>query len=334
MEPDFFNDISYYKNDLSSHHDVLQCLQIILGMQDKPESKAIRNRVDRSLSVPYWVLINEMTLNQTIKTIGYLKEDICQKVLINLFNEMCIFQIDDNSQKTSKGEQLCCKYLKIFEKVLHTLGDFRNTLAHNRPLYFYNAKGFYPNIEFDYPKPKGLSPDERAGKTPEQIASIMDKRKKAMIDDSFSSLEVIFGIKPFGANNQFDLSYLIYLVDVILKKVAPKRDFKTEIQNIYKEYNIILTYGKKDYGDPQYIQDLIVRLDLLQKNDFSSVIENMKKHKPYVQKLRGISKSLNEIYFLKDKIGKKRKKSDYNAFSFSKQYTAYTGVDYKFLTKL
>ena len=333
-EPDFLNDISNYKCEIQYHHDVLQSLQMILEMQDNTASKPIKSKVERSLPVPYWILINEMTLMQTIRTIGYLKDDLSNRIMTNLFNEMCDKTIDFDAQKTQKGKQDCKNWLNTFEKVIQTLGDFRNTLAHNRPIYSYNVKTFYPNISFDGPKPKGLKQKETAGKTQEQIAAILDKKRQAMIQTSFGNLKQIFGVEPFGANSQFDLSYLIYLIDMVLKKIDPNQNFKNELQDLFKKFNIIMEYGKKDIEDTELLQDLFVKIELLNKNQINHIIDNIRDGRACVRDLQNVGKSVRDLLKVKNKIEKNHKKSRYSRFAYSKQYTAYTGIDYNFLVKL
>lgn len=333
-EPDFLNDISNYRSEISYHHDVLKCLQIILQMQDKTNSKPIKSKVDRSLPIPYWILINEMTLQQTIKTIDYLKEDLSTQIMINLFNERSCKTINSEAQKTEKGKQDCKNLLNTFKKVIQDLGEFRNTLAHNRPIYFYNIKTFYPNISFDYPKPKGLNQKECSGKNQDQMAAIRNEKCKAMIQTSFGKLEQIFGVKPFGANNQFDLSYLIYLIDMILKKIDPSQNFKDELQDLFKKFNIIMEYGKKDVVDVQLLQNLFVKIELLNKIHIDQIIDKAKNNKAYVRDLQNVRKNLRELLKTKNSIEESHKTSKYSRFGFSKQYTAYTGIDYNFLISL
>ena len=87
-------------------------------MQDKTNSKPIKSKVERSLPIPYWILINEMTLQQTIKTIDYLKEDLSTQIMINLFNERSCKTINSEAQKTEKGKQDCKNLLNTFKKVI------------------------------------------------------------------------------------------------------------------------------------------------------------------------------------------------------------------------
>ena len=155
-----------------------------------------------------------------------------------------------------------------------------------------------------------------------------------MILASFGKLKQIFGFKPFGANNQFDQSYVIYLIDMILKKIYPSQNFKDELQDLFKKFNIIMEYGKKDVVDVQLLQNLFAKIELLNKIHIDQIIDKAKNNKAYVRDLQNVRKNLRELLKTKNSIEESHKTSKYSRFGFSKQYTAYTGIDYNFLISL
>ena len=96
-------------------------------------------------------------MNQTYYAIANLKEEDSKKIFLNCTNFFTKLNITDD--KKGKSESTLRKeesQINTFKTILCYLGEFRNMLAHNQPIYCYNIDSFdltekYP-FEYELPK--------------------------------------------------------------------------------------------------------------------------------------------------------------------------------------
>ena len=162
IDSNFLANISNYNVTAAGFTKPLESLSKIIKLQGNTNSKPIKRKRNQEIIVPYWILINEMTLNQTITTIKNLNETIKYKILQSCFNEFTSSNVDifDSSKNitTIDSEK---RNIHIFTKILTYVGYFRNMLAHNQPIYNYNVKDTdltsFPNISYDEPTINGAN---------------------------------------------------------------------------------------------------------------------------------------------------------------------------------
>lgn len=134
-------------NTSSINNKAFDTMQLIIKKHNNKNSKPIKKKREQELTIPYWILINELTMNETYNTILNLNYNDSISIfarLTSFFTGMHIsISIDEKELiEISEREK---KLVKTFESILSYLGNFRNMLAHNQPIYFYNIESYKIN---------------------------------------------------------------------------------------------------------------------------------------------------------------------------------------------
>ena len=74
IKANFLSDINNY-NTAKGNNDALDTLKLILEKQKNKHSKPILRKRKQDLMIPYWILINELSMNETYNVIKNLKND-------------------------------------------------------------------------------------------------------------------------------------------------------------------------------------------------------------------------------------------------------------------
>lgn len=333
MDSDYLANISNYNVKATGFTKPLESLSKIIKLQGNTNSKPIKRKRNQEIIVPYWILINEMTLNQTITTIKNLNETIKYKILQRCINEFTLLNINIfDSNKDNMTIVAEKKNIHIFTKILTYVGYFRNMLAHNQPIYNYNVKDIdltsFPSISYNEPNINGVNNVEDQYR---QNAATMLKLQEFYERDFFNG-------RNYKVN--IDLSWIIYVISKIINRIDSKSDFGEEIRSVYKKYNILICYNESTIVDMKSLIDL--KLNVLEINvdnlNANSLIELIDNNKAYKARLK------SEIAYLKNKINeiKKevgdikivRKKSEYKPFTNINEYKKYTNIDSRFLMSI
>ena len=307
-------DISNYDLSRSNKNKALGSLGKIIAMHSNKNSKPILHKMEQELTVPYWIIINEMTLKQTLITANCLMDSWSERIKQSLTNELtlCDYDVLDTSKSKNqiKREK---KSINKFIDVLFHLADFRNHLAHNQPVYCYNVKKHFP-LKWDMPHLNTKDP-----RFHKNVSYVVQQRQMNL--PLLSATIDYFGQDVYNQRNNatppFDinLSWIIYLINRIVNIIVPKNNMKTNVCELYKKYNIVLSYGQNEYHGE--INDEIVSFLLSGKIDGRNTKFNS-------NKLSGI---LN-------KIAKDKKASLYGPFSRCQAYYNYTNIDANFLINI
>lgn len=144
-------------NTSSIRNKAFDTMKLIIGKYDNLKSKPIKRKRDQNITVPYWIIINELAMNQTYYAIANLKEEDSKGIFLrctNFFTQLNISS--ENKGKNPKQIQKEKEQINMFKTILCYLGEFRNMLAHNQPIYCYNIDSFDINkqVKFKYELPK------------------------------------------------------------------------------------------------------------------------------------------------------------------------------------
>lgn len=311
-------DISSYNLSRNNKNKSLGSLGKIITMHSNKNSKPILHKMEQELIVPYWIIINEMTLKQTLITANCLNDDFSLRVSQSITNELTgsTFDIFDKSKpdKIIKNEK---ELIKKFIDILFHLADFRNHLAHNQPVYCYNVKKHFPfqrDMPFLNTKSQTFLTNKKNG------MNHIDQQRQINLT-LLSASKTFFGSDQFntrtGSKNPFDinLSWIIYAISRIVKIIFPKNEFKNNICELYKKYNIVLSYSNNDYK-AHSIGDLLLFLNNGRVRGNKIVYSN--------RKMQAIIK----------KVSNDIKSSEYNPFNRTQSYYKYTGIDLNFLINI
>ena len=105
-------------------------------------------------------------MNQTYYAIANLKEEDSTRIFLectNFFTELNI-NPDNKGKRTAQIDKEKSQ-INMFKSILCYLGEFRNMLAHNQPIYCYNIDFFdinqTPSFNYEFPR---TNPNKKCGK--------------------------------------------------------------------------------------------------------------------------------------------------------------------------
>lgn len=312
-------------------------IKLIISKYDNQKSKPIKRKRDQHLDVPYWMLINELAMNQTYYAISNLNERDSYQIFLkcaNFFTKLNISETD----KGKSSEKIIAdkKMVNNFKMILYYLGEFRNMLAHNQPIYCYNIKNYNikanPSLEYELPTTRKGYKNKKG-----QILSHAQQQLN-LNGSMMQSLSKYFGPDSFNANNstKLDLSKIIYILDKILKQIDPNTKFYEELQSIFIKYNIVLTKTSYTINDVKDYLELTKQINKL--NDFDmeikDILDRIGKKRSYIRKLKSkeieLRKLVKEINQATKNIKINETKSKYKVFPAIKKYSEFTGIDMAF----
>ena len=327
VDANYLADISNYNLSGSNKNSSILSLGMVIKMHSNKNSRPIRHKMDQELIVPYWILINEMTMGQTIQTIRNLKENIRKKIFQAITNEMSGSSLDIfDSSKATRIRRSEEKLIYNFSNILNYVGEFRNDLAHNEPLYTYNVKD---TMTFERIKPR----TDRNRDAPVQ------QQQHAIINQLNSALSDLYGTDGYNAHNygyDIDLSWIIYVIGKISSVIKPDWNFGDEVREIFKKYSVCLSYGEGDFNSSSKIDELINKCGSLETAQIDSSLDEIKnaieQGQPYKKRIQQLKKQLTDIYNLSISVRKQdQKQSVYDPFIFANRYHRYTRIDATYL---
>ncbi len=340
VEPNYLVNMDNYNTDASKSNP-FETIKMIIDKYNNQKSKPIKRKREQHLIVPYWILINELAMNQTYYTIANLNNEDSYKIFLRCLNFFTNLNIKEETKgKTKKQIEKEIKLVNNFKTLLCYLGEFRNLLAHNQPIYCYNILEYNTkgNNKFKYELPKtSRNIKDKNG----NIISI-EKQQINLMGSLMYSLQEYFGKDAINSNNstKLNLSKIIYVLYKILKHIDKNTCFYEELASIYSKYNIVLSHSKIEIKNAKRIMDLKREIEKLANYNMesSNIIENISSQKSYKRKLKSKEKELKElikgIKTISNTIEVNEIKSKYGHFPFQKKYSEFTGIDLNFFKNI
>lgn len=307
---DYLLDIKNYKRPANGRDFGIQTLKKVLDILGNNKSAPIKRKNEQGFPAPYWVVINEMTLNQTFETIKNLNEDDSNKIFESILRALTPYQgiIDPD-------------LAQAFQNAIHYLAEFRNVLAHNSPVYSYNVS--YDSF--------GAKQDP-AYVLPNVIPKAKDEadfifRQKRIAASFLARIGKLYGADKYNSGGNavhINLSMMIYLLSQIMRRLRPDTNFGNEVRSIYFKYKIILTNSDEFFINGENIEPLLSSLDEL-RNAYEDAQDSPNEKETNRRKdgiLKAVSETLEEYKKLKYPAGMPR----YGSFPRTDNYKKYTGV--------
>lgn len=139
----FLTDINEYETSNGNRNNAINSIKKVLDKQTNKYSKPIQRKNDQNILVPYWIIINEFTLGETLNTIINLKNIHLNKIIEQCLNYFTRLELDYEKLNDEKSKKQYQEYINAMRQMLRIIGQFRNCLAHNQPIYGFNVKEFY-----------------------------------------------------------------------------------------------------------------------------------------------------------------------------------------------
>ncbi len=329
-QANFLSDINNY-DTAKGNNDALDTLKLIFEKQKNKHSKPILRKRKQDITIPYWILINELTMNETYNVIKNLKPEISILVFQDCLNHFTNKKVDITDKTKPRNQIKTEKGLIIsFRTLIKYIGQFRNMLAHNQPIFCYNHKDYslicFPNMSYDMPWV-----DMKKNPTPPEIDQQHKINSVTMYD-----LASFFGTDKYNANNScrdINLSFIIYVIYKIISTIDKNTEFYDELVHLFEKYNLILTLNRKVVENPIEIETMIKEIEKINmiEIDYKELNEKIKNKDSYKQELRSFASNFNEtkrkLNLCSNKIKFKEIKSKYDSFPAEKRYTDYTGIN-------
>ena len=339
-EPNYLvNMDNYNTNSLKSKS--FDTMKLIIDKYDNQKSKPIKRKRDQHLIVPYWIIINELAMNQTYYAIANLNSNDSYKIFLrclNIFTQLNL--LEENRGKTQKQINYEKKMVNNFKTLLCYLGEFRNMLAHNQPIYCYNVSEYSingnPKFKYELPKANPEYKDKNGNKVP------IEKQQTNIMGSLMNSLKEYFGSDNFNSNNstKLDLSKIIYILYKMLNHIDKNTKFYSELVGIYSKYNIVLSESIIEVENPKQINELKSAIAELSSYDMeiSNLIKKIESNKSYKTDLKAKEKQLKrliqQVNFISKNITVNEIKSKYKHFPARKRYTEFTGINTNFFINI
>ena len=326
-------------NTSSFNNKAFDTMKLIIQKHNNEYSKPIKTKRNQDLTIPYWILINELTMNETYTTIANLNYGDSWNIFCELTNFFTLTDIKIKKKKSSEIKMTDKEknLISTFKSLLFYLGKFRNMLAHNQPIYMYNIDKVIVTdrvyFEYDMPKTKKNFTDSN-GKIIDKNAQQYKINGNIMRD-----LIVFFGKDKYNGRNQkvnLNLSFIIYVISKMLNHIDKNNTFYTEIVKIYKKYNLILLEDSKEIKNIDRLEELLSYIESFKIStyDFDDLRRKIINKEPYLRELKSTIRNYeNAICFIK-KYTKQIKvlncSSKYMPFKEYKRYNEFTGIDKNF----
>lgn len=339
-EPNYLVNMDNY-NTTSLKSKSFNTMKLIIDKYDNPKSKPIKRKRDQHLIVPYWIIINELAMNQTYYAIANLNSSDSYKIFLrclNFFSKLIYRKkAGGKNQKQIIYEK---RMVNNFKTLLCYLGEFRNMLAHNQPIYCYNVSEYRinGNPKFEYELP--IVNPEYTDKNGNKVS--IHKQQTSIMGSLMNSLKEYFGNDNFNSNNstKLDLSKIVYILYKMLKNIDKNTNFYSDLVQIFSKYNIVLSKTNINVDNPKKIDELKSVISKLSIYDMEIInfIEKIESGRSYKMELKTKEKQLKRIIKQINSISKqiniREIKSKYKHFPARKRYTEFTGIDAKFFLNI
>ena len=316
-------------------------MKLIIDKYDNLKSKPIKRKRDQHLTVPYWILINELAMNQTYYAIANLNQVDSNKIFLRCLNFFTRLNFsEENKRKSQKQVIYEQKMISNFKTLLCYLGEFRNMLAHNQPIYCYNILDYNINnpkkFKYELPKTKNGITNRKGNIVP------AEKQQINIMGSFMICLQDYFGKDNFNTNNstKLDLSKMIYILYKMLNNIDSNTNFYSELTSIYSKYNIILSESFIRVNNPKQINDLKQSFEKLLNFDLdtANLITKIDSGKSFKRDLKSKERELKQLVKENNKVLKNISvdviKSKYKHFPAGRRYSEFTGINYAFFINI
>lgn len=316
-------------------------MKLIIDKYDNQKSKPISRKRKQHLIVPYWIIINELAMNQTYYAIANLEPSDSYKIFLRCLNFFTQLNFtDENRGKNQKQINYEKKMVNNFKTLLCYLGEFRNMLAHNQPIYCYNVSEYSingsPKFKYELPKANPEYKDKDGKKVS------IEKQQTNIMGSLMNSLKEFYGSDNINSKNstKLDLSKIIYILYKMLNHVDKNTKFYSELIEIYSKYNLVLSKPTIEVENSKQINELkCVILELSTYDmEVSNFIEKIEAKKSYKKDLKAKEKELKQLIKKVNSISKNINvneiRSKYKHFPMGKRYTEFTGINVSFFNNL
>lgn len=325
----FLTDINQYETGQGNINRAINSIKKIFDKQTNKYSNPIKRKNDQNISVPYWILINELTLGETIKLITSLSREHNRNILeccINYFTKMEMVYRDDFDELEEKEYW---NHLNAMREMLNIIGIFRNNIAHNQPIYNFNVKEFFSS---------------KSGNVNYLLPNVNNIKEKYKLNTAYMSYFAnFFGsdkYNSFAGNSNIDLSWIIYVIYKFITHLDINTNLYTELTYAYKKYNIILRPTKVAINKYDLYENLLADIEEYSKLDFEidNIINRYDNNERIKMNLTSLNKKINDMKKELKKYTLDNQKDNeclkYTHFLFDGNYTKYTGIDKKYFDKL
>lgn len=325
----FLTDINQYETGQKNINRAIDSIKKVFDKQTNKYSNPIKRKNYQDLPVPYWILINELTLGETIRLIINLKEEHKRKILEDCVNYFTNMNLKYEILTTKDEKETYYNYINSMREMLNIIGTFRNNLAHNQPIYNFNVKEFYSS---KYNKVSYLLPNAKT-----------QKDQYALNTKYMSYFANFFGTdkyNSFAGNTNINLSWIIYVIYKFITHLDKNTNFYTELTCVYQKYNIILTPRKIAINKYDLYEEILNKLEEYSELNFgiSEIITRYDNKEPIKQNLISLNKKIKDLKKDMKKLTEQNLNNNdclkYTHFLFDKTYTRYTGIDKKYFDKL
>ena len=325
----FLTDINQYETGQKNINKAIDSIKKVFDKQTNKYSNPIKRKNYQDLQVPYWILINELTLGETIRLIINLKEEHKRKILEDCVNYFTNMNLKYDFLITKETKDNYYNYINAMREMLNIIGTFRNNLAHNQPIYNFNVKEFYSSKhnKVNYLLPKAATSKEQY---------ILNNKYMSYFANFFGSDKY----NSFTGNTNIDLSWIIYVIYKFITHLDKNTNFYIELTYVYQKYNIILTPKKIAINKYDLYGEMLNKLNEYSELDFrlSEITSRYDNKEPIKQNLISLNKKINDMKKeMKKLIEQNLDNNDclkYTHFLFDRVYTKYTGIDKKYFDKL
>lgn len=325
----FLTDINQYETGQRNINRAIDSIKKVFDKQTNKYSNPIKRKNYQDLTVPYWILINELTLGETIRLIINLKDEHKIKILENCVNYFTNMNLKIDFLTVKERKEKYYNYINAMREILSIIGSFRNNLAHNQPIYNFNVKEFYSSkcnkVNYLLPNAKNA------------------KDQYALNAKYMSYFANFFGTDKYNSctgNTNIDLSWIIYVIYKFITHLDKNTNFYTELTYVYQKYNIILTPGKVAINKYALYEEMLKMFENYSEFDFG-LLETTTRYnngESIKQNLISLNKRINNMKNDMHKLLERNIKNNdclkYTHFLFDGNYTKYTGIDKKFFDKL
>lgn len=324
----FLTDINEYDTSYNNINNSINSIKKIFDKQTNKHSNPIKRKNDQELLVPYWIIINELTLGETIKLIINLNEKHRQSLLESCISYFTIYDLNKEKLKDKHDKEYWDK-LNVMRAILNIIGLFRNTLAHNQPIYNFNVKEYYStksnSVHYILPKAKNQN------------------EQYVLTTNYMSYLANFFGsdrYNSFTGNTNIDLSWVIYIIYKIISHLDKNTNMYNELVYTFKKFNIILRPDLVSTNKLEMYELMLKKIDEFVNYDFNieNIINKQTNNHKIKKDLNLLDKEIKNIQNDMKKIMKENIRNNdclkYTHFLFDKQYTNYTGIDKRFFDKI
>lgn len=135
----FLTDINQYETSNGKRNNAINSIKKVFDKHTNKYSKPIQRKNYQNIVVPYWIIINEFTLGETLNTIINLKSEHSDKIIEECLNYFTKLKLNKNE---AVDEEVKKEYINTMRELLKIIGQLRNCLAHNQPIYSFNTKDF------------------------------------------------------------------------------------------------------------------------------------------------------------------------------------------------